>query len=163
MKTKTCCKGNKGISHANSITLKLLQKAEVWLTTLQGAAGDQVCRKGNRPVSWINHYLKSNPPQHELNPRVFYRAQWVTASHTAVETNCIDKPTVIKHCRDKGSTVTWTDVIYLSSVFLAPDFVQGRNIHNTSEFPLVSGNSSSHQSRRSASLCGFSEGIYVYP
>lgn len=31
-------------------------------------------------------------------------------------------------------------------VFLAPDTVQCRNIHNTSEFPLISGNSHSHQS-----------------
>lgn len=29
VKTKTCCKGNQGISHANLITLKLLQTAEV--------------------------------------------------------------------------------------------------------------------------------------
>lgn len=28
VKTKTCCKGNEGISHANLITLKLLQTAE---------------------------------------------------------------------------------------------------------------------------------------
>lgn len=29
VETKSCCKGNKGISHANLLILKLLQKAEV--------------------------------------------------------------------------------------------------------------------------------------
>lgn len=53
-------------------------------------------------------------------------SQSLPPSHTAVETNSMDKPTGIKHYRDKGSIVTWTDVPYLSSVSLAPDFAQGK-------------------------------------
>lgn len=122
----------------------------------------------HRPVCWINDCLE-NPPQRQFNPRLFHRNCRSPVSHclthTAVETNSIDKPAVVDHYRDKGPIVIWTDVLCLCSGFLAPDFVQGRNIHKTSEFPLVSGNfllfptfHSGHQSHRSASLCSFSKG-----